>query len=411
LLFRVKYFNFDALNSFNAAPGPPANKGSLPARLLRRKKVNLKQRLGGKALELDFEDVGFTSAEPLDVYIQEIESRPEMYNWVMREDFDLKRGAALSQKHPWARSLVVLIRNYHHRRFPLQLIGKIGRCYQVDERRERGAEYRRLVDYFAFLEKQGIRFCFDDETPARMSAARAGLVTYGKNCFIFAKKTMLGASWLESIPILLDAEIEPDQPSIELGCPSWCKNACIAACPTGALYAPKKMNPLRCIAFNTYYGSGITPMDLREPMGTCVYGCDRCQEVCPRNQSWMNQDLPKNQELSDRAADFQLDTLLRMDQEHYVNKVWPLVFYISRKNIAKWQMNAARALGNLGARMYVPILVESLNENQYETIRGMCAWALGKLGGSQAKAALESRLPGEADLVREEINLALNKMT
>ena len=373
--------------------------------------MDLKQRLREKALELGFEAIGFTTTEPLELYIKEIESRPaEMYNWVMTEDFNVKRGASFSEKHPWAKSVLVLIRNYHKRKFPRQLIGKIGRCYQVDERKEKNDEYRRIRSYFDFLKEEKIRAYFDEETPARMSAARAGVATYGKNCFIYANGSMLGASWLESIPILSDAEIEPDEPSIKIGCPSWCKNACIAACPTGALYSPKKMNPLLCIAFNSYYGSGITPMDLREPMGTWVYGCDRCQEVCPRNQAWMNQELPENPPLRDRADDFQLHTLLTMTQDHYVNKVWPLTFYISRKNIAKWQMNAARAMGNLGDRDYIPVLIESLSENEAEVVRGMCAWALGRLGGTRAKAALESRLPQEEGLVKEEIKMALEKI-
>ena len=99
-----------------------------------------------------------------------------------------------------------------------------------------------------------------------------------------------------------------------------------------------------------------------------------------------------------------------MTQDHYVNKVWPLTFYISRKNIAKWQMNAARALGNLGDRDYIPVLIESLSENEAEVVRGMCAWSLGRLGGTRAKKALESRLPQEDGLVKEEIKTALEKM-
>ena len=371
--------------------------------------MSLKQRLSGKALELGFTDIGFTTTEPLDLYIQEIDSRPQMYDWLMTEQFNVKRGAFPRGKHPWARSLLVLIRNYHRRSFPPSLKGKIGRCYQVDERKEKGEEHRRIKDYLDFLIQEGIRVYFDGETPARMSAARAGVVTYGKNCFVYARKSMLGASWLESIPLLLDAEIEPDEPSVELGCPSWCKNACIAACPTGALYSPKKMNPRRCIAYQSYYSSGITPLELREPMGTWVYGCDRCQEVCPRNQAWMNQDLPENRPLEDRAKDFQLDALLAMGEDHYLNKVWPLTFYISRKNMAKWQMNAARALGNLGDRKYVPVLIRKLTEDPDGTVRAMCAWALGKLGGSEARSAMESRLQKETALVKEEIKMALEK--
>ena len=372
--------------------------------------MKLKERLRHRALELGFQDAGFTGAEPMNLYIKEIDSRPDMYRWVITERFNVRRGASPRERHPWAKSILVLIRNYHVRRFPPQLVGKIGRCYQVDERKEKGAEHQRTIDFFDLMKAEGIRFYLDEETPARMSAARAGVVTYGKNCFVYARRGMLGASWLESIPILLDVEIEPDDPSIELGCPSWCKNACLAACPTGALYAHKKMNPFRCIAFNTYYGAGITPIDLREPMGTWVYGCDRCQEVCPRNQPWMNQDLPENRLLAERASDLRLDTLLTMTQEHYVNKVWPLAFYISRKDISKWHMNAARALGNLGDRSHVRILTQVMGDHPEDTVRGMCAWALGRLGGRQAKAALESRLPREDGLVREEIQTALSKI-
>jgi len=374
--------------------------------------MDLKQRLKDKALELGFEDVGFTGVEPLDLYIKEVSSRPaKMYGWAQTDSFNVLRGAAFAKKHPWARSLLVLIRNYHRRAFPAELIGTFGRCYQVDERKEKGLEHKRLLDYFTFLKGEGVRFWFEGELPARMSAARAGLVTYGKNCFAYARKSMKGASWLESIPLILDAPIEPDEPSVEIGCPAWCKNACVAACPTGALYAPLKMNPPLCIAFNTYYGDGLTPLPLREPMSTWVYGCDRCQQVCPRNQPWMNQALPGNPDLQARAHDFALTTLLTMSDDHYHSKVWPLMFYISRKKKSKWQMNAARALGNLGDKENVPILITTLKESPYEEVRGMCAWALGRLGGGQAKEALETRRKAEDGTVGAEIEQALETMT
>jgi len=373
--------------------------------------MGLKQQLIEKALDLDFDDVGFTTVEPLELYIQEIDSRPEMYDWVHEvEGEDLRKGAALGENHPWAKSLMVLILNYHKRAFPRELTGKIGRIYLVDDRQEMKDWYVNGMSFLSFLGEQGIRFQLEESIPARMSAARAGVATYGKNCFAYAKKTMMGASWLVSIPILIDAEIEPDKPSIELGCPSWCKNACIAACPTGALYAPKKMNPRKCIAFNSYYAPGITAMELREPMGIWVYGCDRCQEVCPRNQAWMNQRLPENTSLVERAGDFQLDKLLTMSQEHYENNVWPLAFYVPKENIGKWKMNAARAMGNLGDDAHVPLLIDALSANPDETVRGMCAWALGRLGGESARAALESRLAHEDGPVKEEIGLALGKM-
>ena len=372
--------------------------------------MSLKQRLIDKALELGFEDIGFTTTEPLDLYIKEIGTRPEMYQWVKDLGLDLPQGAALSKNHPWAKSMLVLILNYYKKEFPPQLVGKYGRCYQIDDRIAQKDWVLSILNYIKFLSDEGIQLHQGEEIPARMSAARAGLVTYGKNCFAYARKSMMGASWLVSVPILVDAEIEPDEPSIEVGCPSWCKNACIAACPTGALYKPKKMNPLKCIPYNTYYAPGITAMELREPMGRWVYGCDRCQAVCPRNEPWMNQVLPENPPLMERAGDFQPEVLLTMSQDHYENKVWPLMFYIPKENIGKWKMNAARSLGNSGDDSHVPILAQTLSDNPDETVRGMCAWSLGRLGGSQAKAALESRLPKEQGLVGQEIKLALERI-
>ncbi len=370
--------------------------------------MSLKNRLREKALELGFAAAGFTDVSPLDLYIKEYESRPpEMYGWRSSSPFDLRRGARLGETHPEARSLLVLIRNYHRYRFPASLTGRIGRLYQVDERMEKGSEHKRMENYLGFLKEEGVRAWIDPSVPARMSAARAGLVTYGKNCFAYARGFMQGASWMEIHPVLLDAAVEPDEPSIRYGCPSWCRNACMAACPTKAIYAPGRMNPTRCIAYLSYYGAGITPREFREPMGLWVYGCDRCQQVCPRNDLYRSRELPVNEPLEARAGDFDPSTLLTMSDEHYTTRVWPLCFYIAKENKAKWQMNAARALGNLGDRSSVPLLAEALAGNPSDMVRGMCAWALGRIGGRQSRDVLERRCGGEDGPVRGEIVLAL----
>ena len=68
--------------------------------------MTLKATIRDKALELEFEDVGFTGSQPSDIYIREIDSRlPEMYDWVQTERFNTRRGAAVGIKHEWAKSL------------------------------------------------------------------------------------------------------------------------------------------------------------------------------------------------------------------------------------------------------------------------------------------------------------------
>ena len=137
--------------------------------------MSLKQRLSNKAFELGFEDIGFTTADPLDLYIKEIGSRQHMYQWIADLGVDLQGGACLSKNHPWAKSMLVLILNYHKRRFPPQLIGKIGRVYQADDRQEMKDWFLNITSFLGFLGEEGIRFYLGEEIPARMSAARAGL--------------------------------------------------------------------------------------------------------------------------------------------------------------------------------------------------------------------------------------------
>lgn len=125
----------------------------------------------------------------------------------------------------------------------------------------------------------------------------------------------------------------------------------------------------------------------------------------------MNQDLPEYPSLLNRAPDFVLTTLLTMSDDHYINKVWPFTFYISRNKASRLQMNAARALGNLGDRDNIPVLIGALNDSLHDIVRGMSAWALGSLGGSQAKRALEARKAKEDGTVKQEIEQALDMLS
>ena len=114
-----------------------------------------------------------------------------------------------------------------------------------------------------------------------------------------------------------------------------------------------------------------------------------------------------NSKLLERAADFSPARLLTMSQEHYEQKVWPLLYYIRKENRKLWQRNAAVALGNLGDPETVPVLVSAL-EDPEPLVRAHAAWAVGKIGGKQAKAVLEKRMALEDDGgVRKEIKEAL----
>jgi epoxyqueuosine reductase len=151
--------------------------------------------------------------------------------------------------------------------------------------------------------------------------------------------------------------------------------------------------------------SNISP-EIRDKMGSWIHGCDICQEVCPRNQKRLKTKLPPNEFLVKIAEDFELIKLLNLTDEFYIKRVQPLMYnYIREKKY--FQRNAAIALGNTGDPAYIPDLAQAMQDSE-ELVRGYAAWALGKIGGSQAKQILEASLAREtADSARKEIEAAL----
>ena len=243
--------------------------------------------------------------------------------------------------------------------------------------------------------------------PHRAAAARAGLGTLGKNCLFYAGKSVCRSSWVIPVTIVTDREFEPDRPSLGMGCPQWCRNVCVSACPTRALKGNGTIDPKKCISYLTYYGEGLTPVELREPMGLYVYGCDRCQNVCPKNSAWLSRELPANEKVAAKADQFALVKLLHMDKDYFVKYIWPHMFYVSPDDLWKWKMNVARVMGNTLDDRYVPELSGAFSENSDFRIRAMAAWALGRIGGAHAVSALKEFFKSADDTVRAEIESAL----
>jgi epoxyqueuosine reductase len=54
--------------------------------------------------------------------------------------------------------------------------------------------------------------------------------------------------------------------------------------PTGALNKPFSMNRGKYIAQLTI-GPDLLSEEIKTKMGTWVYGCDICQNVCPKNKT------------------------------------------------------------------------------------------------------------------------------
>ncbi|MCG6908612.1 MAG: epoxyqueuosine reductase [Deltaproteobacteria bacterium] len=360
------------------------------------------------AASLGFEDIGFTGAEPFDDQRRILQERMEGYAWALEMGLDLVAGTDPRNILPEAKTIIVLMEAYFREGFPAAMERHFGRCYLDDDRVLKDRLARRIKSFRSFLRDNGIDSKVPFNLPHRLAAARAGMGTFGKNCLFYANKVAGRGSWVLPIAVVVDQAFAPDEPTIGLGCPDWCRNACITACPTGALKGSRRLDPRKCISYLTYYGKGITPLELREPMGLWVYGCDRCQNVCPRNAAWLARKLPQNAKVAAMQGDFSLSRLLHMDTAYFNKLIWPHMFYMNAKEIWRWQMNAARAMGNSLDAGYLVDLERAVRENADARVRGMAAWAMGRIGGAGARKALEGFLPEDDPQVEKEIMLALD---
>lgn len=202
----------------------------------------------------------------------------------------------------------------------------------------------------------------------RELARKANIGYYGKNCSIINNKY---GSFIFLGYILTDIDLESDNPSEE-DCGEC--DLCLRACPTGALEGPYMLNPKKCISYLTQT-KDIISEELRDKMGISIYGCDICQNVCPKNKEVK---LSANKEFipKDTGGVIDLEKLLFISNRSFKKEYGSMAGSWRGKNILK--RNAIIAIGNMGDKKNIPILLEA-RESSNELLKDYIDLAIEKI--------------------------------
>ena len=265
-----------------------------------------------------------------------------------------------------AKSIVCVAKSYH-REAPPGPIARYARSedYHVVLREGLERLAARMREEFGPFE---YRVCVDTAPLLERSYARdAGLGWIGRNtCLInqeYGSYTFLGE-------LLVSLQADETAAPAAFRCGTCTR--CIDACPTGAIAG--QLDATRCISYLTIERKGSLAAAERPSIGTHLFGCDICQEVCPWNRKAKPSSDPAFAPLIDGAPP--LDELARMTPDDFRavfrdTPVW-------RTRYSGLLRNAAVAMGNSGDRRYEPAL-RTLAGSGDTIVAEHAAWALERL--------------------------------
>jgi epoxyqueuosine reductase len=232
----------------------------------------------------------------------------------------------------------------------------------------------------------------DNRLVDRAAAVRAGVGWWGKNTMVLAPGH---GPWLLLGSVVTDADLLQSKPMVR-DCGT-CE-ACLPACPTGALIAPGVLDATRCLAYWTQT-PGIIPAELRVAMGDRVYGCDDCLDACPPGVRAAAQRAEAG------SGRYEIIELLGSSDRVLLAR-FPH-FYIPRRRSRFLRRNLLVALGNSGGAGALPVAASYASHRDW-LLRAHAVWAVGRLAGPWKRPVLERCLAIEdRSEVRVEIAAAL----
>ena len=339
--------------------------------------VSLESRIKAQAFGLGFDLAGICTLGPVD-------TADAFDDWLARgfagtmaylpRSRDKRRDSRLPV--PGTISAIVVAMNYGGREPP----GPVARYARGDDYHDVVLEQlnhlHRWLDAEVGQQVAGKAYVDTGPILERDLGRRAGLGWFGKNTNLI--NPSLGSFFFLGA-LVVALELAPDAPFEADRCGSCTR--CLEACPTDALVAPRVLDATRCISYLTIELKDVIPIELREPIGDLIYGCDICQDVCPWNERFSRglaeaSAFAARDALGGRDARALARELIVMSNERFRESFAGSP--MKRAKLHGLKRNAAVVLGNAGTTADVPLLEETLDSDE-PLVNEHAAWALRRI--------------------------------
>jgi len=336
--------------------------------------TSVKAHIKAKAAELGFDRCGITTSSPPPHhkdYLDWLEDgMAGELNYLHRQ---APKRSSLDTVLPGVKSLIVVAMNYYTDDKPSEeKSGLIARYARFDDYHQ--TMWNRLDNLLIYITElvpgtQGKAYCDTGPITERDYAMRAGLGWIGKHTNLINRG--LG-NWFFLGELLLDLELAPDEPE-STHCGTCVR--CLAACPTGAIVAPYKLDARKCISYLTIELKGSIPIELRPLVGNRIYGCDDCLAICPWNRFAVKSTDPAVQPRSDLVST-DLIELLSIDDAGFKRRFESTpIMRTKRRGLLR---NVCVALGNVGDMAAIPSLVTASKDTE-PLIQEHAEWAISEI--------------------------------
>lgn len=271
----------------------------------------MKESIKQYANKLNIEYTGIAPVCRYDDLEKRLGYHREKYGINQFEETDIEKRVNPLITFPWAKSIIVCI-------FPY---------YTGEDGDANVSRYARIPDYHTVaIDKlqQIVNFinqesgakceCFADTGVLhdRYLAFLAGLGFFGvNNCLINEEY----GSYFFIGYIVTDLELKPDEPQKKecLKC-----GKCVKKCPGGALDGVGGFEAKCCVSYITQIKE-LTEEQMNILKGQdMIYGCDRCQEVCPHNANPVK--TPIKEFYKKRQSKLEKNELLAMSNKEFKQK-------------------------------------------------------------------------------------------